>query len=143
MLILGLSANKHKAILSLTAQQKLMQGVNFYYYIMVGLIVFVVVLSIAFGATLILRRRRWMAFIRSRGYIVQNSSHLDHFQIFMPSMTAGKNFQKQVCPICLQNIQAKQQIRNTPCSHVFHTTCLDSWCITNLNCPVCRSDFSI
>jgi hypothetical protein len=70
MLILGISGNKHKTILSLTAEQKLIQGVNFYYYIMVGLIVFVVVLSIVSGATMIMRRRRWMAFFRSRGYIV-------------------------------------------------------------------------
>lgn len=39
-------------------------------------------------------------------------------------------------------IEKNDLVRKTPCSHSFHSTCIDSWCLKNLNCPVCRSDLS-
>lgn len=50
--------------------------------------------------------------------------------------------EKLVCPICLMQIDKKDIVRKTPCTHSFHSNCIDSWCAKNLNCPVCRSDLS-
>lgn len=50
--------------------------------------------------------------------------------------------QRSICPICLQQIEAAEVVRQPPCSHVYHSTCIDSWALKNLSCPVCRADLS-
>ena len=81
LVVVGLGGNQRKVILSLTADQKIIQGASFYYFIMVGLVVFIIALSIVSGVSLIMRRRRWMGFFSSQGqgYIVDNAANLDHF----------------------------------------------------------------
>nr|VVW88184.1 unnamed protein product [Nymphaea colorata] len=49
---------------------------------------------------------------------------------------------RSICPICLMQIERNDLVRKTPCSHTFHSNCIDSWCLKNLNCPVCRHDLS-
>lgn len=39
-------------------------------------------------------------------------------------------------------VEKNDIVRKTPCAHTFHSNCIDSWCLKNLNCPVCRSDLS-
>ena len=45
-----------------------------------------------------------------------------------------------VCSICLQPLYDPcLYARTTPCSHVFHTECLDSWWKAgSADCPLCR-----
>ncbi|KAJ5723322.1 hypothetical protein N7488_001357 [Penicillium malachiteum] len=31
------------------------------------------------------------------------------------------------CPVCLEDVSQTQEIRELPCSHVFHRGCLDEW----------------
>jgi uncharacterized protein (DUF2225 family) len=50
--------------------------------------------------------------------------------------------EKSMCPICLMQIEKREQARKTPCAHSFHANCIDSWCKKNLNCPVCRCELS-
>ena len=57
MLILGLGDNKHPTTLTMTIQQKIVLGVSFYYYIFVGIIVFISVLLTISGLIWIVRRR--------------------------------------------------------------------------------------
>lgn len=58
---------------------------------------------------------------------------------------------KCTCPICMNDLQlpilnkneARSRVTNkeymiTPCKHIFHDTCLESWMNYKLQCPVCR-----
>ena len=69
---------------------------------------------------------------------------IEFFKDYMPlsnGMMLGN--ERPVCPICLQQIEPVEVIRKTPCQHVFHSNCIDSWCLKTLNCPVCREDLSL
>ncbi|KAL6453976.1 TUL1 Transmembrane E3 ubiquitin-protein ligase 1 [Candida maltosa Xu316] len=59
---------------------------------------------------------------------------------------------KCTCPICMTDLnlpvvvkeENKKKVNTkeymiTPCDHVFHTECLESWMQLKLQCPVCRS----
>lgn len=43
---------------------------------------------------------------------------------------------KNKCPICFQKIY--HDLKTTPCSHCYHSRCIDKWFIKNTTCPVCR-----
>jgi hypothetical protein len=45
------------------------------------------------------------------------------------------------CSICLCEFQSVESVRKTPCGHVYHEACLDSWCNSHLTCPICRKSF--
>lgn len=40
------------------------------------------------------------------------------------------------CPVCLERMDDTNGLMTTPCSHIFHCTCLKNWKATT--CPVCR-----
>ncbi|CAN0897456.1 E3 ubiquitin-protein ligase Iruka [Linum grandiflorum] len=42
------------------------------------------------------------------------------------------------CAVCLEDFEAKEEVRLTPCEHMFHEDCIVPWVKTNGNCPVCR-----
>merc|ERR1719483_600252 len=44
------------------------------------------------------------------------------------------------CSICLTDYQEGDSQRGLPCTHAFHTACVDQWLATNPTCPVCRAD---
>jgi len=42
-----------------------------------------------------------------------------------------------ICLICQCQYQPDEDIKKLPCSHDFHTACVDSWLIDNDSCPLC------
>lgn len=43
------------------------------------------------------------------------------------------------CPICQDSFgQADKTVVRTPCGHLFHEECLALWCVSHLDCPLCR-----
>ncbi|KXS22057.1 hypothetical protein M427DRAFT_26719 [Gonapodya prolifera JEL478] len=47
------------------------------------------------------------------------------------------------CPICLEPYQANSVVRLLPCSHSFHSKCVDDWLAKRRGvCPLCRLDIS-
>ncbi|XP_072965824.1 uncharacterized protein [Typha angustifolia] len=42
------------------------------------------------------------------------------------------------CVICLDDFVPESQLRKTPCSHVFHESCLSRWLQESRACPLCR-----
>lgn len=46
------------------------------------------------------------------------------------------------CAVCLVDILPPENTRSAPCAHFFHELCINDWCKKNMNCPVCREDFS-
>lgn len=46
------------------------------------------------------------------------------------------------CVICLDDFEEGMRIRQLPCGHVFHSTCIARWLIErSATCPLCKADF--
>ena len=63
-------------------------------------------------------------------------------------LSAGHRFDRvymisgflQVCCICLANYENNDELRELPCSHLFHKDCVDKWLKINALCPLCKSE---
>lgn len=44
------------------------------------------------------------------------------------------------CAICLEAYTIKDTVKCLPCSHIYHSTCIDEWLSHKPNCPVCKQD---
>ena len=63
-------------------------------------------------------------------------------------ITVTQNKLDDPCPICNEEIQKDlSQIRKFPCNHIFHTSCIDHWFLSQWDslrlswtCPLCFSD---
>ncbi|KAL1199320.1 E3 ubiquitin-protein ligase [Cardamine amara subsp. amara] len=44
------------------------------------------------------------------------------------------------CCICLARYGDDEQVRELPCSHVFHVDCVDKWLKINATCPLCKKE---
>ncbi|KAL8166945.1 hypothetical protein V2J09_008444 [Rumex salicifolius] len=42
------------------------------------------------------------------------------------------------CAICLCNYEDGSELRQLPCRHHFHTSCIDKWLHINATCPLCK-----
>jgi hypothetical protein len=51
----------------------------------------------------------------------------------------GGNTQTQ-CMVCLSNFAAGEEVRQLPCSHVFHANCIDEWLRRCTDCPICKAN---
>ncbi|XP_071698272.1 E3 ubiquitin-protein ligase At1g63170-like [Rutidosis leptorrhynchoides] len=47
-----------------------------------------------------------------------------------------------VCCICLAKYTDDDLLRELPCTHFFHTECVDRWLKINATCPLCKFDIS-
>ncbi|KAE8655489.1 D-glycerate 3-kinase [Hibiscus syriacus] len=45
-----------------------------------------------------------------------------------------------VCCICLTKFADDDELRELPCTHVFHVDCVDKWLKINASCPLCKTD---
>lgn len=45
-----------------------------------------------------------------------------------------------VCCICIANYENDDELRELPCSHLFHRECVDKWLKINALCPLCKSE---
>ncbi|OIW09269.1 hypothetical protein TanjilG_01240 [Lupinus angustifolius] len=45
-----------------------------------------------------------------------------------------------VCCICLAKYENNDELRELPCSHLFHKECIDKWLKINALCPLCKSE---
>lgn len=49
----------------------------------------------------------------------------------------------QVCCICLAKYENNDELRELPCSHLFHKDCVDKWLKINALCPLCKSEVGL
>ncbi|XAR56815.1 hypothetical protein NMG60_11037430 [Bertholletia excelsa] len=47
---------------------------------------------------------------------------------------------KPECCICLSKYREKEEIRELPCSHIFHLKCVDQWLRIISCCPLCKKE---
>mmetsp|Transcript_25322 Transcript_25322/g.74776 ORF Transcript_25322/g.74776 Transcript_25322/m.74776 type:complete len:1149 (-) Transcript_25322:721-4167(-) len=50
---------------------------------------------------------------------------------------AGENELPQ-CPVCLCEYEGDEVLRQLPCGHIFHRSCIDEWMKLHNTCPNCR-----
>ena len=51
-----------------------------------------------------------------------------------------KSGEEEKCSICISEFADQEELRQLPCSHLFHPECVDTWLVQNTNCPVCKAD---
>lgn len=47
-----------------------------------------------------------------------------------------------VCCICLARYTDNDELRELPCTHFFHTDCVDKWLKINASCPLCKFEIA-
>lgn len=52
------------------------------------------------------------------------------------------NTQQTSCPICIEEFQAGETLRQLPCHHQFHTECIVPWLDRHSVCPMCKVELS-
>ncbi len=149
MLILGITNNSpFTASINISVSQDIVTAFLVYYYILIGLGAFIALFLIVGGAIFIFRRRRLreLAARAAAGRGVPEApevNDISYFETEMPIFKAvAMGNERNVCPICLMQLEKNDLVRKTPCSHTFHSNCIDSWCLKTLTCPVCRADLS-
>jgi hypothetical protein len=52
--------------------------------------------------------------------------------------TKLKNDHEDDCCICMDAMKKNTLVRILPCTHTFHSRCVDKWLKTNNSCPICK-----
>lgn len=59
-----------------------------------------------------------------------------------PSSQAGSSSgnldEGEKCAICLGDYEEDEEVKTLPCTHMFHTECVDRWLKVNRTCPFCK-----
>lgn len=67
------------------------------------------------------------------------------FPLFLESIAPAQHYHASAdehCPICFEPLNAPNTVvRRTECGHVFCSSCLERWFMTNPVCPLCNHAF--
>lgn len=70
---------------------------------------------------------------------LQHSEASSHHQLPPPRSPT----EPDLCAICLDAFVPDELLRQLPCLHLFHTTCIDPWLLTRRRtCPICKADIA-
>ncbi|KAG5925594.1 hypothetical protein E4U42_004143 [Claviceps africana] len=58
----------------------------------------------------------------------------------VPVIKPGESATSPPAPVPSSSIFARRMYMVTPCRHIFHTACLESWLRFRLQCPICREE---
>nr|2ECT_A Chain A, RING finger protein 126 [Mus musculus] len=46
------------------------------------------------------------------------------------------------CPVCKEDYALGESVRQLPCNHLFHDSCIVPWLEQHDSCPVCRKSLT-
>lgn len=55
-----------------------------------------------------------------------------------PAVIILRRVTEEICPICLNHLKKGQFVRELPCLHVYHKSCIDRWLTDHSSCPLDR-----
>ena len=73
---------------------------------------------------------------KKKKYIME----LDEFQF--KHLKKYSALKEDKCPICLQKYKSADIIKEFPCKHIFHKSCIFKWLKQSNVCPICKLDLS-
>ena len=78
--------------------------------------------------------------IMSMGYSDNNYDNLnDYLREIELNEESIKNYDNDICLICLEKYLIHDKICYMPCFHFFHSTCIKSWIKIKRKCPLCNN----
>ncbi|XP_008791159.2 E3 ubiquitin-protein ligase At1g63170-like isoform X2 [Phoenix dactylifera] len=76
-----------------------------------------------------------------RGASDDQISRLPHWQFKkVEPMTGTASENPECCCICLAKYGDREEVRQLPCSHLFHLRCVDQWLRIISSCPLCKQE---
>ena len=66
-----------------------------------------------------------------------------HLEVFSSKVEGAVSRASQDCSICLETFVEGDALIRIPCSHSFHSACLDPWLRTCGDCPYCCRTITI
>ncbi|KAG7560447.1 Zinc finger RING-type [Arabidopsis thaliana x Arabidopsis arenosa] len=60
--------------------------------------------------------------------------------LLYPRVQGGGGREEECCSVCLMRMEEEDVIKSLPCSHEFHSLCVDTWFNVSrkICCPLCR-----
>ena len=76
---------------------------------------------------------------RSGATMSQESIHSIQ-TVFVDKGGEGSDAERLVCSICTESFNVGEAVKQLPCTHLFHESCITPWLLHHSNtCPVCRA----
>lgn len=84
--------------------------------------------------------RKWRQATLNRIQAAQAKKAFESMKKYMPvQMYKELQLTQQMnCAICLCDFEGNDEVRVLVCSHIFHSECIDRWCLKQAICPICR-----
>ena len=57
--------------------------------------------------------------------------------------SSGKNYQPEICIICLEEFNIGKTITTLECEHSYHLECINDWLSNKTTCPCCKINILI
>ncbi|XP_045199698.2 E3 ubiquitin-protein ligase RNF13-like isoform X3 [Mercenaria mercenaria] len=106
-----------------------------YYINPVFFVLFATVVGLCLTIMIVFLVVKWCRDFRRKRRSRLSSKHLKK----IPVKKFKKGDEYDVCAICLDDYEEGEKLRLLPCSHVYHTKCIDPWLTKNKrSCPICK-----
>ncbi|KAJ1688471.1 hypothetical protein LUZ63_019861 [Rhynchospora breviuscula] len=75
-----------------------------------------------------------------RGASDEQLSELPQWRFKGTNKSSNRRDENSECCICLAKYKERDELRQLPCSHVFHQQCVDRWLRIISSCPLCKQE---